>query len=370
MRDLKQNSSPRRTATGSGLEQRVLRRSRDLGLPNQCSVVVGFSDGEDSLALLGVLTGIRGLSGIEPIAVHVDHGLRPESAAEQETAKRMAANLGARFVGVRIDAEAWARHPSVGIEDAARRERFALLAQIAHDHDAAAIALAHHQSDQAETVLLHLLRGAGLTGAVAMADACVRRFPLAHHLHNEDASFEVVIWRPFLTEAKSDIASYASLLGLTPIDDPSNHDCRFRRNAIRHRVLPLLEEIQPGATAALARYATLAAADEELLAGLVRSLLDAENDEIALLENARVVGQPVALQRRLIRVWLGEMIPGIEVRAERIEAVRALALCGEPGKLIEVAAGFGVTLQDGSLRIVAVEEHHSALAAKATQRQT
>lgn len=352
MRDPEQDDASERTGRASGLEQRVLRRARGLSLPSGNRVLVGFSGGRDSLALLGVLGNLRNVSGIEPVAVHVDHRLRPESATEQAMAAAMAARLGVPFRGMRIDEQVLAAHAGVGVEEAARRERYRCFAQAARDEKTSVIALAHHQTDQAETVLLHLLRGAGVAGAGAMAEVTRVIVPW-WEIDTADGGYELIVWRPFLAEPRAIVADYATKLGLDPIEDPSNTDHRYRRNAIRHRALPLLEEIQPGATAALARYAALAAADDALLSDLAASRLKTEvgSNEDDDLPRPTVLAEPVALQRRLIRAWLAVRAPGVEIGVERIDALRDLLVRGTGGKLIEIGGGVGISLERGRLRL-------------------
>src|SRR5215211_2344568 len=122
--------------------------------------------------------------------------------------------------------------------------------------------MAHHQEDQAETVLLHLLRGGGVHGAAGMAERSPMPFPRPEppgDISHQNVDNEPWLWRPLLSEPRDVIEAYVAKLGLVPVEDPSNDDTTLRRNVMRLEVLPVLEAHFPGAAAALARYADLAA---------------------------------------------------------------------------------------------------------------
>ena len=250
-----------------GLEQRVLARLRELGLDPGATVVVGFSGGADSLALAAVLGRLAGQGGPRLLLAHVDHALRSSSAAEAANAADLAAALGLPFRAVRLSDDPQKLHPGVGLEEAARRERYLAFAEAVAASEAVGVTLAHHQDDQAETVLLHLLRGAGVAGAAGMAEWSSMVVPW----WGDQAApgRRLAVWRPFLDEPKTIVREYAGRLGLAPVEDPSNADRDLRRNALRHEALPILNRIVPSATAALARFARLAAADDAYLEEIV-----------------------------------------------------------------------------------------------------
>ena len=232
------------------------------------------------------------------------------------------------------------------MEDAAREARYRLLREAATAEGAGVVATAHHQTDQAETVLLHLLRGAGLTGAAGMAEWSA--VPAADNISQEHA--EPRLWRPFLTESRHDIDAYVAALGLDPINDPSNRDLALRRNALRRDILPRLEKLVPGAVAALARHAALIAADDAFLESLAAEVVANGVDPGGRLAAAVVREQPPALRCRIVRRWLLGCAGPIEVSAERTHAVVALAVAGRGGRTIEICEGWTVELTQGMLR--------------------
>jgi tRNA(Ile)-lysidine synthase len=220
-------------------------------------------------------------------------------------------------------------------------------------YGARAIATAHHRGDQAETVLLHLLRGGGVHGAAAMAERSPPPSPgtaVRRDISQEQTESEPWLWRPLLTEPRQEIERYVKKLGLSPIEDPSNHDPTLRRNALRHEVLPVLESHVPGAEAALARYAALAAEDDRALETIALTLLGEGVDPGGRLVTALIREQALAIQRRVIRRWLAETTGVSMLSAERTDAVLLLARSGRGGATLEIGEGWTVRFERGMLR--------------------
>lgn len=153
-----------------------------------------------------------------------------------------------------------------------------------------------------------------------------------------------------LQETRSGIDEYVVWLGLVPIEDPSNEDRSLRRNALRHDVFPLLEQRFPGATAALARYAMLAAEDDRLLGDLAAAALTNAVTPDGRLVASRVREQPLALQRRMIRLWLTRGTGSSAFSADRTTAVLDLTRDGAGG-MIEIGDWWSVRRERGMLRV-------------------
>src|SRR5205823_6991315 len=139
-----------------------------------------------------------------------------ESSADAAACRRLAVELGLPLIEVPLSPGLPERHPGVGVEEAARRERYVALAQAAQDVGSAVVAVAHHREDQAETVLLHLLRGAGLSGATGMAEMSRLTVPWWKPRADRE-SRTIDLWRPFLDEPRSTVRGYADATGLKPI---------------------------------------------------------------------------------------------------------------------------------------------------------
>lgn len=210
-------------------------------------VAIAFSGGIDSTVLLHAAR--RQLGAARCIALHVHHGLSPNADAWQAHCAAFARRLGVAFDTRAVRVE---RAPQCSVEALARDARYAALDEMCAQHGASALWLGHHADDQAETVLLQLLRGAGLPGLAAMAPQ--RTLP--------DGVMQV---RPLLPVLRGTIEDYARCHALVWIDDESNADSRYARNALRHDVLPALAPHFPGYRDALARTARHAAAAQTLL---------------------------------------------------------------------------------------------------------
>jgi len=250
---------------------------------------VAFSGGMDSSVLLHALAQLpdarqRGLR-----ALHVDHGLRAESKAWAQHSAAFAARLGIALDVVQVAVD---QTPGQGLEDAARRARHAALGEMLQEGEI--LALAHHRDDQAETVLLKLLRGAGPEGLGGMRT--MRQFGKGY------------LWRPLLSMPRASLATYADDNGLHWIDDPSNADTQLRRNFLRSEILPRLTQRWPDASAALAHSATWmrhAAAFIETQA--LQALAAVRGLDPGTIAWARWLALPDALRDPVLRLWLRDL---------------------------------------------------------------
>ena len=239
-------------------------------------VTCAVSGGADSLALLVLAVE----SGCRVTAVHVDHRLRPGSAREADVVRAAAERFGACFRAETVDVE-----PGPNLEARARTARYAVLPP--------GTLTGHTADDQAETILLNLVRGAGLDGL-----AGIRPGPT----------------KPLLRIRRADTAGVCAQLGLTPVHDPSNDDRTFRRNRVRHELLPLLDAIAGRDVAGVvARQAELLRDDADLLEELA-AIIDPT-------DAAALAAAPLPLARRAIRHWLGQEHPPDAATVARVLAV-------------------------------------------------
>jgi tRNA(Ile)-lysidine synthase len=219
-------------------------------------LVVAVSGGPDSLALTLALADLREALDLHLHLAHLDHQLRPESADDaafvQDIARSLRLPLTVGHVNVRQSAET----EGVGIEEAARRERYRFLARLCRTTGATGVVVAHTADDQTETRLMHWLRGSGLRGLVGMAEDALVEVPGAGLVR---------IVRPLLDVRKEETEAFCRERGVTARFDPSNLDRTFTRNRLRHDVLPSLREINSRLDDSLARLARCAADAEQFI---------------------------------------------------------------------------------------------------------
>lgn len=203
-------------------------------------VLVAVSGGADSVACLLVLLGLRERFGFDVEAVHFDHKLRPESAADMDAVSRLCADLGVECVTGEGDVAAVAAKQRQGIEETARMMRYQFLAFVADKEGADCIATGHTADDQAETVLMRIARGSGVRGIRGM-------LPVA----GVPGASERRLVRPLLGAGRVDTEAICAEFGITPIVDPSNADPSYTRNRIRGVVLDQLRALNPSVDDAL-----------------------------------------------------------------------------------------------------------------------
>lgn len=270
-------------------------------------VVVGLSGGADSLALTAAVAFEAPKAGIAATAVVVDHGLQDGSADIAAGAAATAERLGLPARVVRVEVASGA-----GPEAAAREARRAALRQAATDAGATAILLAHSLDDQAETVLLGLVRGSGAASLAGMAPA------------RTEAG---VTWlRPLLGVRRETLRAACAAEGLAPWDDPHNLDRRFARVRVRRDVLPLLEtELGPGVADALARTADQLREDADAFAAMIDETIEdiVEHVEAGIAVSvAALAANPPALRHRIIRHVVASEFGVSLTRAQTLEVAR------------------------------------------------
>lgn len=320
---------------------------RDTLLPEQSVVVVACSGGADSLALLHALRTLCAATKISFPAVtlhvaHLDHGLRGAAGAADAAFVREVASAWGLPYTIGVVAAATRNGWRGSVEAAAREARYHFLRGVATAIGAERIALGHTADDQAETVLMHFLRGSGLDGLAGMR-------PRAGGLV-----------RPLLSLRRADTVAYCAALGLTPREDATNNDPRYTRNRIRHELLPQLETYQPQIRATLARNAPLIAHDlDYITAGVDEAwsqvVMEASAQSVTL-DRAGLRCLHAALRSRVLRraiLAVGSAKPDAHLNADSIQRLDRVIMdhSGEVRR-VEVSTGaVGVCMAD-SVRVM------------------
>ena len=252
------------------------------------SIVIAVSGGPDSMALLHLFADARKRLELDLTAVWVDHGLRPqETPREEKTVLAAAKKLGVACIKHRVDVVSCSSEQGISLEHAARDLRYAALRATAREVGAEYIAVAHTADDQAEEILLRLLRGSGREGVSGM------------RMRSRD------LIRPLLNIDKKDLLAWLTEQEIASCFDSSNDDMRFLRNRVRHQLLPFLEEhFEQGIKKSLRKTADSLAVDEDLLAALTaeaeqKTISELSFPKIQLLRAPFCALHP-ALQRRVV----------------------------------------------------------------------
>jgi tRNA(Ile)-lysidine synthase len=306
----------------------MVRGARALGVPDDASLILAVSGGHDSMALLH---GAAHACQTDAVAwrltvAHLDHALRPDSAADATFVADAAAALGLPAELRRVDVARLAAAEGRSLEDAGREARYRFLAEVAGG--TGWIATGHTADDAAETVLLNLIRGAGLAGA--------RGIP-ARRGH---------IIRPLLSERRGTLRALLESAGIASLQDPTNDDGRYLRNRVRGELLPLLEELRPGAVDRIGQFARLAADDDALLDQLAAAELDRRRAPDGSLDWRDP--PPAALGRRVLRLAIGEPAPP----ADRVEALLEAAAGPRGGVTIELGGGRRASVRQRRIRLL------------------
>ena len=257
-------------------------------------IALAYSGGLDSSVLLHLAGTACRQRGIQLVAFHVHHGLSINADRWLAHCEAQAHRAGVSFASSKVQIDP---NNKLGTEQAARLVRYEALADLCNEHEVNLLLTAHHQDDQTETVLLQLLRGAGLPGLSAMA-----MLQTEHALLGEG----IALGRPLLEVTRADIEAFAKLNAISHIVDESNKDIRFRRNAIRHQLMPLLEQAQPGVQQSIARSARHLQTAQKLLDELaaidLQSCTEAGVSSVLVIDRLQLVSEERL--DNLLRYWL------------------------------------------------------------------
>ena len=298
--------------------------------------MVAFSGGLDSTALLHLMALCRPAAQLA--AAHLNHELRGEAAAaDQKFAEKTAAGLSVEFIAASRDVGALARERRRGVEEAARRARYDFLAGAAAAWGADYVLTAHQADDQAETMLMNFLKGSGAGGLAGIHP----RRPLRRPGTAGPGERPVELVRPLLPFSRGELQAWLEARGLPWVEDLSNRDGHYLRNALRGDLIPRLKRLNPRFTEALGRSALVLRAEEDFwaahLAGLWADLVTEEAPARFSVDRRGLSGLTVAEQRRLIyevlnKIWLTRPRTGEPLSFASVETLRSmLAQARHPG---------------------------------------
>jgi tRNA(Ile)-lysidine synthase len=300
---------------------RATIRERQLLPPEGGTVIVGYSGGADSTALLHLMTRVQGECNLRVQAAHLHHGMRPEADDDVRVCAAVCAQLGVPLHVERVDVPARAQAERISLEEAGRNARYAFFDRLAHELNAVAVALAHTRDDQIETILINLLRGTGPRGLCGMP-------------YKRDR-----IIRPLLDATRAQTHHYCAAQELPTVFDSTNLDPHQLRRRVRTELIPLLRDLSPAFDRHLLRLADILENEEAWWDYEVHSLMEcgsvASADAEASLQHSKIrraffTRLHPALQRRILREWLRAHLGTLRLPPyEILEGIRRAALQGK-----------------------------------------
>ena len=316
--------------------RRTIRRHR-LWSPG-ARVLIGLSGGSDSVALALLLQELAGQDGFTVVSLaHLNHRLRCTASRDEQFCRELAERVGLPIAVESIDVGSYAQTQRLSVEDAARRLRYDFLHRAAESASADRIAVGHTRDDQAETFLLKLIRGAGLTG---LGGIYPRR--------------DVVV-RPLIEVGRADLRRYLESRGQTWVEDETNEDLDNPRNRVRHKVLPEMDlAANASSIPAIARAAAIVREDGQWLDELSDQKFDvlvARSNQGLEIDVSGLMAEPIPLRRRVVLASLRLVAPNREIGFEHVESALEVA-AGEsagvdvPGARVELRRGKMVLLRD------------------------
>lgn len=279
---------------------------------------VGFSGGSDSMALLHYLASNQQKWDIEVVAIHIDHGIRENSYIDADFAKEKAKELGVRFYKFRVDAPKIAKENNVSVETAGREARYGVFKTLLRKGLVDKIALAHHMQDQAETILMHIFRGSGVSGAKGME-------PIRDNVYI----------RPMLNISKEEIMAYIDEHDLDYREDETNTDTSYNRNFIRNVVMKQVLTRWPNAVKAIASFGQAVSEDDEYInKNLYADAVIVEDEEAKIPTSYFFFDKPIII--RIIFKALKAIGITKDIERKHIDMILDLAKNLENGKRISL----------------------------------
>ena len=256
-------------------------------------IVIAVSGGADSLALADLLNKSKRRFNLELCIAHFEHGLRGEtSIADAKFVEEFAKSLNVKFFCEHGDVKKFATENKLSIETAARELRYKFLSKVREEINFDAIALAHHANDQAETILMRLLRGATSAGLSGMKFSATSEYGL--------------LLRPLLRFKKFELESYCRSQKIVPRIDETNFELNATRNKIRLELLPQLENFNPAIVETLCRLGEVSAEENDFITAEVEKIFPQVVQDNSILQS-EFLKLPVTLQRQVVKKFLGDV---------------------------------------------------------------
>lgn len=308
------------------------------GLPENEAILVGLSGGADSSALLFMLSLYSKKSGARIYSAHLNHGIRGEEADRDEKfCKELSDSLGVEFFSKKLDIPALAKANGESVETTARRERYDFFDRLMQERNIKILATAHNADDNFETLLFNIARGTGLGGLCGIPNS-------------RPTKYGVVI-RPILTMEKSEIIEFCKKNGINFVTDSTNLSNDYARNKIRNQVVPVLKEINSGATKNASKMTKSLKEDSLCLQSMTEWFIEELGNDYSI-ETEKLCGSPASIVNRALMRLYDELSGGKSLEATHINAIKALAAKGVPHSSISLPNGIDALIENGRLHLI------------------
>jgi len=298
-------------------------------------IVLGVSGGPDSLCLLHILYTLREEYKLSLIVAHVNHNLRAEAKFEADFVEKFAKDLGIEFYLADVDIKALAKAKKKSCEEVAREYRYNFFNEIADKTNANKIAVAHNLNDNAETILMHIVRGSGIEGIKGIS-----------------AKSNNII-RPLLNAERVEIEQYCIENNLTPMIDKTNFESIYTRNKVRNNLIPLLKEINPEILTSLNRLGNILTEEDEFISSYIDTIYNDICIEKNKLDKKKMLELPRGIQRRILRKAILEFKGNlVDISYSSLENAINLIMTSKNGSIIKIASNVKIFVNYDVLEFV------------------
>ena len=319
----------------SKLHEKFISPSSLSGLDEGSPVLVAFSGGADSTALLNMLAEYGNITGARIYAAHVNHMIRGEEADRDEAfCRETAKNLGVEIFILRYDVPAYASQSGKSVETAARDVRYGFFSKLMKEHGIPLLATAHNANDNLETMIFNMARGCGLRGVCGIPDT--RRCEGG------------TVVRPILGMSRREILEYCKKYSLEYVTDSTNVDTDYTRNMIRAEIIPALEGINGNAIENASRLSESLKNDALCLEGMTDWFLDEMNEDMSF-ECEKILGSPKAIANRALMALFDEISGGGSLEAVHVDAIRELCRTARPHSVLNLPCEVDARIEQGKL---------------------
>lgn len=301
-------------------------------------IVVGVSGGPDSLCLLSLLNSLKDKYELRLIVVHINHSLREEADFEENYVKEIATKLNLNFFSKKVDINMLSKERKCSTEEVARNVRYEFFREVLEKTNSNKIAVAHNKNDNAETVLMNIIRGSGNTGVSGIDNK------------NND------IIRPLICIDRDEIEKYCEEKSLTTMIDKTNFETVYTRNKVRNLVIPMLKEINPDIIESLNRFSEIVRDEEEFIEEYAEEIYNKiviHNEDELYIEKDELLKLKVGLKRRILRMAIYEFNKSLkDVSFKTVNNAIDEIEHSQNGNIIKIVPGVKIFVQYNKLKFI------------------